>query len=175
MNTKLYMLWPVLSCSCWDRVVILTRLAKDRNKNREWNVSKPGKQERQAERLGRNKQWPNYRQWRWSFILGNSKWNFFLSRLPCGHPHRLIYDLIHYLIYNNLLWLFICIDFKKAFDSVDWKLTMKILKAFGSGPIIYQWIYTFCNRIKSAVNVNGHTSPWFSIDRWYCQGNPIWP
>ena len=36
-----------------------------------------------------------------------------------GDNIRLIYDLIHYLNCNNLPGLLICIDFEKAFDSVD--------------------------------------------------------
>ena len=32
---------------------------------------------------------------------------------------------------NNLVGLLLNIDFEKAFDSVDWKSTFKVLKAFG--------------------------------------------
>ena len=39
-----------------------------------------------------------------------------------GDNIRLIYDLIHYLNCNNLPGLLICIDFEKAFDSVDWNV-----------------------------------------------------
>ena len=61
-----------------------------------------------------------------------------------GDNIRLIYNLIHYLNYNNLPGLLICIDLEKAFDSLDWNFVMKVLKAFGFGPIICQWVYTFC-------------------------------
>ena len=52
---------------------------------------------------------------------------------------------------------------------------MKVLKAFGFDPMICQWIYTFYNKIKSTVIVNGHTSPWFSTERGCRQGDPISP
>ena len=39
---------------------------------------------------------------------------------------RLIYDLIYYLNYNNPPGLLICIDFGKAFDSVEWNFMMKV-------------------------------------------------
>ena len=42
---------------------------------------------------------------------------------------------------NNLPGLLICIDFEKAFDSVDWDFMIKVLKAFGFGPTICQWIH----------------------------------
>ena len=61
-----------------------------------------------------------------------------------GDNIRLIYNLIHYLNYNNLHGLLICVDLEIAFDSVDWNFVMKVLKAFGFGPIICQWTYTFC-------------------------------
>ena len=76
-----------------------------------------------------------------------------------GDNIKLIYDPIYYLNYDNLPGLLICIDFEKAFDSVDWNFMMKVLKAFGFGPIICHWIYTFYNIIKSTVIVNGHTPP----------------
>ena len=85
----------------------------------------------------------------------------FMSNRYMGDNIRLIYDLFHYLNYNNLPGLLICIDFEKAFDSVDWKFMMKVLKAFEFGPIICQLIYTFYNKVKPTVIVNGHTSPWF--------------
>jgi len=52
---------------------------------------------------------------------------------------------------------------------------MKALKALRFGPIICQWIYTLYNKTKSAVVVNGHTSPWCSIERECRQGDPLSP
>ena len=98
-----------------------------------------------------------------------------MSNRYMGDKIRLIYDLIHYLICNNLPGLLICIDFEKAFDSVDWNFMKKLLNAFGFGPMIYQWIYTFYNKIKLMVIVNRYTSPWFPTERGCRQGDPISP
>ena len=46
--------------------------------------------------------------------------------------------------------MLLCLDFKKAFDSLDWKFMTKALKAFG-------------------------TSSWFSTERGCRQGNPVSP
>ena len=81
----------------------------------------------------------------------------------------------HYLSCNNPPGLLICIDFEKAFDSVDCYFMMKVLKAFGFGPDMCQWISTFYNKMKSAIFVNSHTSPWFFIRRGCHQGDPISP
>ena len=52
---------------------------------------------------------------------------------------------------------------------------MNVLKAFGFGPGMCQWISTFYNKIKSRVIVNGRTSPWFSIERECRQSDLIAP
>ena len=75
-----------------------------------------------------------------------------------GDNIRLIYDLISYLYRENKPGLLLCLDFEKAFESVDWKFMFKVLRAFGFGPDICQWIFTFYKDIKSSVTVNGQLS-----------------
>ena len=52
---------------------------------------------------------------------------------------------------------------------------LDVLKAFGFGPDICQWISTFYRDIKSAVIVNGKVSKWFNVCRGCRQGDPISP
>ena len=87
----------------------------------------------------------------------------------------LIYDLICYLYRENKPGLLWCLDFEKAFDSVDWKFMFKVLRAFGFGPDICQWISTFYKYTKSSVTVNGQLSQWFAIQRGCRQWDPISP
>ena len=51
----------------------------------------------------------------------------------------------------------------------------KVLRAFGFGPDICQWISTFYKGIKSTVAVNGQLSQCFLIQRGCRQGDPISP
>ena len=67
----------------------------------------------------------------------------FMANRYIGDNIRLIYDLISYLYRENKPGLLLCLDFEKAFDSVDWKFMFKVLRAFGFGPDICQWISTF--------------------------------
>ena len=60
----------------------------------------------------------------------------FMANRYNGDNIRLIYDLISYLYRENKPG---CLDFEKAFDSVDWKFMFKVLRAFGFGPDICQW------------------------------------
>ena len=71
-----------------------------------------------------------------------------------GDNTRLIYELGHYLNYNNLPRLLVCIEFENDFDSIDWIFMIKGLNAFGFCLDICQWIYTFYNKIISTVIVN---------------------
>ena len=45
----------------------------------------------------------------------------FMANRYIGDNIRLIYDLISYLYRENKPGLLLCLDFEKAFDSVDWK------------------------------------------------------
>ena len=99
----------------------------------------------------------------------------FMANRYIGDNIRLIYDLISYLYRENKPALLLCLDFEKAFDSVDWKFMFKVLRAFGFGPDICQWISTFYKDIKSSVTVNGQLSQWFAIQRGCRQGDPISP
>ena len=97
----------------------------------------------------------------------------FMSDRYMGDNIRLIYDMIQYLNFKNQPGMLLCLDFEKAFDSLDWKFMFKTLKAYGFGEDLCQWIATFYKDIKSTVIVNGQTTPWFEIKRGCRQGDPI--
>ena len=92
-----------------------------------------------------------------------------------GDNLRLIYDLMHYLDLHQLPGILLCLDFEKAFDSVDWEFMIKVLKAYGFGEEICGWIETFYKNIKSNVVVNGQSTQWFNIERGCRQGDPVSP
>ena len=92
-----------------------------------------------------------------------------------GDNVRLIYDLIYHLNENDLPGLLVSIDFEKAFDSVNWTYMNRVLRAFGFGNDICQWISAFYTNIKSSVIVNGKSSSFFDIKRGCRQGDPISP
>ena len=108
-------------------------------------------------------------------IFDRRRPNWFIANTYIGGIIRLIYDLISYLNKENMPGLLLCLDFEKAFDSVDWRFMFKVLHAFGFGPDISQWIFTFYRHIKSSVAVNVQLSEWFPIQRGCRQGDPISP
>ena len=69
----------------------------------------------------------------------------------------------------------ICIDFKKAFDTVSRDFLFRTLTSFGFGPSFLQWIHTFYNNISSCViNINnGFSTQPFAVERGVRQGDPL--
>ncbi len=107
--------------------------------------------------------------------LINEDQTCFVANRFIGDNIRLIHDLISYLHRTKLPGLLPCLDFEKAFESVDWNFMFKVLRAFGFGPDICQWTSTFYKGIKSTVAVNGQLSQWFLIQRGCRQEDPISP
>ena len=68
--------------------------------------------------------------------LSNEEQIGFMSGRYIGSNWRQIY-VIAYLKEKNLPDLLLDIDFEKAFDSVDWKFMLKVLKAFRFKKDIY--------------------------------------
>ena len=92
-----------------------------------------------------------------------------------GDNIRLIFDIMSYLTSNNKPGLLLCLDFEKAFDSLDWGFLEKVLVAFGFKHDIRKWIQILYKDIKSAISVNGNISEWFTISRGCRQGDPVSP
>ena len=64
----------------------------------------------------------------------------------------------------------ICIDLKKAFDTVSRDFLFRSLTSFG--PSFLKWIYTFYNNISSCVINNGFSTQPFPVDRGVRQRGP---
>ena len=107
-------------------------------------------------------------------LLNEDQTGFVKNRF-IGDNIRLIYDTINYLTCSNSPGLLLCLDFEKAFDSLDWSFLHKVLIEFGFKQDICKWISSFYTNIKSTVSVNGSISEWFYIGRGCRQGDPISP
>ena len=107
-------------------------------------------------------------------IINEDQTGFVKNRF-IGDNIRLIYDTISYLTENNKPGLLLCLDFEKAFDSLDWGFLHKVLEGFGFKNDICSWVKTFYSNIRSTVSMNGLISDWFSVTRGCRQGDPISP
>ena len=107
-------------------------------------------------------------------IINEDQTGFIKNRF-IGDNIRLIYDIMAYLLENNEPGLLVCLDFEKAFDSLDWNFLHKVLVAFGFKNDFCSWIKSFYSNIKSTVSINGTISNWFQVTRGCRQGDPVSP
>ncbi|KAL9968540.1 hypothetical protein ACROYT_G020647 [Oculina patagonica] len=90
-----------------------------------------------------------------------------------GENIRLIQDLMFHLDKENSPGIAVFVDFRKAFDTIEWNYLEKALTLFNFGPDFLQWFKTVYSNISSCILNNGHASHFFSLTRGVRQGCPI--
>ena len=78
-----------------------------------------------------------------------------------GENIRLISDVLDLTKDQNIPGILVALDFRKAFDSLEWPFIMRTLDAFNFGSSMKRWISTFYKDIESAILNNGYTTNWF--------------
>ena len=86
---------------------------------------------------------------------------------------RTIEDIMDYRERYKISGKMICIDFKKAFDSVSRTFLFRTLSTFCFGPSFIQWIHTFYKNISSCIMNNGFSTALFDVQRGVRQGDPL--
>ena len=71
--------------------------------------------------------------------------------------------------------ILVSLDFRKAFDSLEWSFLMKALDIFNFGTSIKRWISTFYTNTESAAINNGFMTNWFKPSRGVRQECPLSP
>ena len=66
-----------------------------------------------------------------------------------GQNVRLLNDLMTYAESNNLPGILLFIDFRKAFDTIEWDFIQKSIEMFHFGPNIRKWISIFYTNVES--------------------------
>ena len=92
-----------------------------------------------------------------------------------GENIRLMSDVPDFTKGQKLPGILVALDFRKAFDSLEWPFIMRILGAFNFGSSIKRWISTFYTNVESAVLNNGYTTNWFKPSKGVRQGCPLSP
>ena len=64
-------------------------------------------------------------------------------------------------------------DFEKAFDSLNHKFLIAVLKQYGFGDDFIDWILILFNGQESCVINGGHSTKYFPLKRGARQGDPI--
>ena len=76
---------------------------------------------------------------------------------------------------NNAPGILISVDFKKAFDFLEWSCIQSALEKFNFGDSLRKWIEIFYMDIESAALNNGFATDWFKPSRGVRQGCPLSP
>jgi hypothetical protein len=89
-----------------------------------------------------------------------------------GECTRLIFDLIERAEEEKIPGILLLLDFEKAFDTVEWSF---LLKTFGFGKDLCNWVKTFYTDQTSCILNNGHCSEFVDITRGVRQAVPLSP
>ena len=71
--------------------------------------------------------------------------------------------------------ILLLLDFRKAFDTVEWSFIQKTLDLFNFGRSIKQGTKTFYTNTESSVIHNGYITDYFKLSRGVRQGCPLSP
>ena len=100
----------------------------------------------------------------------------------CGVPGRyigenvsIIRDVVSFASRTGVPLAILSLDQGKAFDRVDWGFMRATLGRMGFKYSFLRWFSLFYTQVQSAVIVNGHISPFFSLSSGVRQGCPLSP
>lgn len=82
-------------------------------------------------------------------------------------------ETLHHIAHTGKSAVFIKIDFKKAFDSLEWEFLIRVMRARGFPERWIFWMQAIWLTSSSRVCINGETSRSFVHKRDLCQGDPL--
>ena len=97
----------------------------------------------------------------------------FLKARYIGEGVRKIEDILQHYETKNTEGYILQLDFRKAFDSIEWRYLFDTLRKFNFGESIMQWIKLCYTNIQSSVLNGGYTSNWFTLTKGLRQGCPL--
>ena len=105
-------------------------------------------------------------------IIHEDQTGFIKSRIISSNLRKIL-DIMEFTSKFNIDSVLVVIDFEKAFDYVEYKALLSILRWFGTGDTFCSWVSLLFTDINLATLNNGLTSRYFSPSRALFQGNPI--
>ena len=107
--------------------------------------------------------------------LINSDQTGFIKGRYIGENINRILSIMEYTEREDIPAIISCIDFEKAFDSLEHHFIINVLRKFNFGTTIIQWVKTLYTNPVSCVLNNGWTTPAFKLERGVRQGCPLSP
>ena len=69
----------------------------------------------------------------------------------------------------------VSLDFRKAFDTLEWPFIKSVINLFNFGESVKRWTSIFYTDVESEVLNNGFATNWFKPTRGVRQGCPLSP
>ena len=99
----------------------------------------------------------------------------FIKGSYIGQIIRLINDILEQTVAQNMPGILLQLDFKKAFDTIEWKFVQKTLALFNFGDSFQRWISTLYTNPESSIMNSGFCTNSFKLSRGVRQGCPLSP
>ena len=92
-----------------------------------------------------------------------------------GQTIRLLTDVLEQSKRQDIPGILLLLDFRKAFDTLEWPFIQQTLSVFNFGESIIHWVSTFYVKCVSSVLNNGFCTEPFPLSRGVRQGCPLSP
>lgn len=90
-----------------------------------------------------------------------------------GPSIRSINDTMEHTKLHNIPGILLLLDFRKAFDTIEWSFIQNTLNFLNFGGGVKLWVSTFYTCPESAVVNNGLSTNYFQLSRGVRQGCPL--
>ena len=90
-----------------------------------------------------------------------------------GDNARLIEDYFDLCEGQNLPGLLVCLDYEKAFDSLEWNFMFSVLKKLNFGDVFIKWVKILYTDPLISIKNNGWLSKDIKLSRGVRQGCPF--
>lgn len=84
-------------------------------------------------------------------------------------------ETVDYLKKNRSKGLIFKVDFEKAYDSLNWRFLIDIVKKMGFGDKWCKWVDSCLRSATMSILVNGSPTEEFCLERGVRQGDPLSP
>ena len=109
-----------------------------------------------------------------SSLIHSDQTGFIKGRF-IGQNVRLLNDIMEHTEAKNLPGILLFIDFRKAFDTIEWNFIHKCIELYNFGPNIRKWLSILYNNVESGVMNAGFMTNYFKVSRGVRQGCPLSP